>query len=269
MIWCFGSSETKSLQIQNNAPELTGAFQANHWRQHRSILFQWANAAGCHSTILECHWHANIATILGIRLSSMSVSRSLLPSDALPGNNIAESSIRWGYENWTVVEDVVNSFERFGIPLETIWTDIDWMFQYRDFENDPIRFGYKEGEAFLGRLHASGRHYVPIIDSAIYVPNPQNGSDAYQPFDDGNATGSFLLNPDGSLMIGEVWPGYTVFPDWFTKAASAWWRDQMVRWHQKIPIDGIWIDMSECSSFCVGSCGSNNLSLNPVHPPFK
>lgn len=27
--------------------------------------------------------------------------------------------------------------------------------------------------------------------------------------------------------------------------------------------------MSEVSSFCVGSCGSGNLSLNPVHPPFS
>jgi alpha-glucosidase len=27
--------------------------------------------------------------------------------------------------------------------------------------------------------------------------------------------------------------------------------------------------MSEVSSFCVGSCGSGNLSLNPVHPPFQ
>lgn len=27
--------------------------------------------------------------------------------------------------------------------------------------------------------------------------------------------------------------------------------------------------MSEVSSFCIGSCGSNNISLNPVHPPFK
>lgn len=26
--------------------------------------------------------------------------------------------------------------------------------------------------------------------------------------------------------------------------------------------------MNEVSSFCVGSCGSNNLTLNPVHPPF-
>lgn len=27
--------------------------------------------------------------------------------------------------------------------------------------------------------------------------------------------------------------------------------------------------MNEVASFCVGSCGSGNLTLNPVHPPFK
>lgn len=42
----------------------------------------------------------------------------------------------------------------------------------------------------------------------------------------------------------------------------------MVMWHQNVSFDGIWIDMSEVSSFCVGSCGSNNLTLNPVHPGF-
>lgn len=42
----------------------------------------------------------------------------------------------------------------------------------------------------------------------------------------------------------------------------------MVRWSQNVSFDGIWIDMSEVSSFCVGSCGSNNVTLNPVHPPF-
>ncbi len=53
------------------------------------------------------------------------------------------------------------------------------MNQYRDFDNDAIRFNYSVGQQFLSSLHASGRHYVPIIDSAIYVPNPNNASDAY------------------------------------------------------------------------------------------
>ena len=52
------------------------------------------------------------------------------------------------------------------------------MNQYRDFDNDPIRYNYTTGQAFLARLHADGQHYVPIVDSAIYVPNPNNASDA-------------------------------------------------------------------------------------------
>ena len=117
---------------------------------------------------------------------------------------------RWGYANWTVLQSVVDNYEAFGIPLENIWTDIDYMSQYRDFDNDPVRFNYSEGEAFLSALHASGKHYIPIIDSAIYVPNPSNTSDNYSTFDNGNATGAFITNPDGSLYIGDVWPGYTV-----------------------------------------------------------
>ena len=81
------------------------------------------------------------------------------------------------------------------------------MNQYRDFENDQRTFPYDEGREFLQRLHDSGRHYVPIVDSAIYVPNPENASDAYPVFEAGNSSNSFLRNMDGSLMIGDVWPG--------------------------------------------------------------
>ena len=175
---------------------------------------------------------------------------------------------RWGYSNWSQVQEVVANYENAGIPLENIWTDIDYMKTYRDFDNDPIRFGYSEGEQFLSALHASGRHYIPIIDSAIYVPNPNNASDNYTTFNNGNATGSFMTNPDGSLYIGDVWPGYTVFPDWIGGGAGKWWASEMTNWHSKIDFDGAWIDMSEASSFCIGSCGSGNISMNPVHPPF-
>lgn len=39
-------------------------------------------------------------------------------------------------------------------------------------------------------------------------------------------------------------------------------------WHNDTPFDGIWIDLSEPSSFCAGSCGNGRLNENPVHPPF-
>ncbi|KAL1304342.1 hypothetical protein AAFC00_000741 [Neodothiora populina] len=176
---------------------------------------------------------------------------------------------RWGYKNWTEMQEVVDNFSNYDIPLETIWNDIDYMFQYRDFTQDPNTFPYEQGEEFITRLHDNGQHYVVIIDSAIYIPNPDNETDAYSVYTDGHERDVFMKNPDSSEYIGSVWPGYTVFPDWISEDAVSWWVDSFVDWHRRIPIDGAWIDMSEVSSFCVGSCGSGNLSLNPVHPPFS
>ena len=192
---------------------------------------------------------------------------------------------RWGYTNWTELQDVVDNMKHFNIPLETIWTgksctnlsctntnicrDIDYMKSYRDFENDPIRFGYPEGKDFLSQLHANGQHYIPIVDSAIYIPNPLNESDAYPVYNRGNDSGAFVRNVDLEQYIGAVWPGYTVFPDWRAPGAQAWWTEEMQTWHDNVDWDGIWIDMSEVSSFCLGSCGNGHVQDNPVHPPFQ
>lgn len=137
------------------------------------------------------------------------------------------------------------------------------MNQYRDFTVDENTFPAAEGQDFLRELHAADQHYVPIVDAAVYIPNPENASDAYSTYTRGDEAGVFLKNPDGSQYIGAVWPGYTVFPDWHAPKAVDWWANEIVTWHKEIPFDGIWIDMSEVSSFCVGSCGSGNLTLNP------
>jgi alpha-glucosidase len=52
------------------------------------------------------------------------------------------------------------------------------MHGYRNFDNDVHRFPYDEGVEFLNKLHDSGRHWVPIVDGALYIPNPENASDA-------------------------------------------------------------------------------------------
>ncbi|KAJ5090239.1 hypothetical protein N7532_008923 [Penicillium argentinense] len=176
---------------------------------------------------------------------------------------------RWGYNNWTEMQEIVDNFEKFEIPLENVWNDIDYMRGYRDFDNDPNRFPYDQAEKFLDKLHQSGRHYIPIVDSALYIPNPHNKSDAYATYTRGAKDDVFLKNPDGSTYIGAVWPGYTVFTDWHHPKAGKFWSNELVTWYKKVAFDGIWIDMNEVSSFCVGSCGSKNLSLNPVHPGFS
>ncbi|KAL4764015.1 glycosyl hydrolases family 31-domain-containing protein [Aspergillus foveolatus] len=184
-------------------------------------------------------------------------------------NTLGFHQCRWGYNNWSAFADVLANFERFEIPLEYLWADIDYMHGYRDFVNDEYRFPYNETKVFLDKLHAGGRHFVPIVDAALYIPNPRNASDSYETYTRGAARDVFLKNPDGSLYIGAVWPGYTVFPDWHHPDAADFWANELVTWYEKVKFDGVWYDMSEVSSFCVGSCGSRNRTLNPVHPPFR
>ncbi|EGW32344.1 Glucoamylase 1 precursor [Spathaspora passalidarum NRRL Y-27907] len=176
---------------------------------------------------------------------------------------------RWGYDTIDDVKNVVENFKKFNIPLETIWTDIDYMDTYKDFTNDPYRYPTDKYQQLLEELHSNNQHYVPIFDAAIYVPNPNNATDnAYTPFHAGNESDIFLKNPDGSLYIGAVWPGYTAFPDFLNNKTQEYWNEQFKTWHDRIPFDGIWTDMNEVSSFCVGSCGSGRYFDNPVHPPF-
>lgn len=74
------------------------------------------------------------------------------------------------------------------------------------------------------------------------MPNLHNSSDTYTPFTRGNNSDVFLTNPDGSLFIGAVWPGYTAFLGWLDPATQDWRTDEL---RAKIAWDGIWLDMSE------------------------
>jgi alpha-glucosidase len=134
---------------------------------------------------------------------------------------------RWGYHNWTEARYIIETMRAFNIPLETLWFDIDYMDSYRDFTLDPVTFPPSEAAEFFGWLHGNNQHFVPIVDSAIYIPNPQNASDAYDTYTRGNESGVFLTNPDGSQYIGAVWPGYTVFPDWMSSNGVSWWVKEM------------------------------------------
>jgi len=176
---------------------------------------------------------------------------------------------RWGYANISDLDNVVKNYKKFNIPLETIWSDIDYMDQYRDWTLDENTYPAKDFKAWLTDLHKKHLHWVPIFDAAIYVPNPTNGSESYEPYNRGHELDVFMKNPDGSEYIGAVWPGYTVFPDWSAPNIQKWWNDEFIRWYKDAPFDGIWLDMNEVSSFCVGSCGTGKVEQNPVHPNFK
>ncbi|TKA83915.1 hypothetical protein B0A55_00179 [Friedmanniomyces simplex] len=172
-------------------------------------------------------------------------------------------------EHETTDPDIVSGYRDANIPLESMWNDIDIYELYRDFTNDANTFPIAGIQAFIASLHADGQHYVPIVDSNIYVPNPDNASDAYAPFERGAALGTYIRDPTtGDFFIGDNWPGFSVWADWLVQSSRDWWTSELMMWYNDTSFDGIWIDLSEPSSFCVGSCGNGRTDENPVHPPF-
>ncbi|KZV75261.1 glycoside hydrolase family 31 protein [Peniophora sp. CONT] len=175
---------------------------------------------------------------------------------------------RWGYVNISETRDVVQSMRDAGIPLEVMWNDIDLYHDLRDFTSDPERFPPEEMRAFTQELAENGQHYIPILDAAI--PHTANDTDMYYPFIEGLAQGNFIKNPDNTTYIGQVWPGYTVFPDWFAPSTEDWWAEAIANWSASgVGFSGLWLDMNEPSSFCQGSCGTTgNLSDTSQPVPF-
>ncbi|KAM3846334.1 lysosomal alpha-glucosidase isoform 3-T3 [Vipera latastei] len=68
-----------------------------------------------------------------------------------------------------------------------------------------------------------------------------------------------------------VWPGPTAFPDFTNPETHQWWYDMVKDFHDKVPFDGMWIDMNEPSNFVDGSlegCPDNKLENPPYVPAF-
>lgn len=42
-------------------------------------------------------------------------------------------------------------------------------------------------------------------------------------------------------FITQVWPGLTAYPDFSDNVTHEWWYDNLLRFHKKVPFDGLWI----------------------------
>ncbi|RHZ75901.1 hypothetical protein Glove_208g170 [Diversispora epigaea] len=170
---------------------------------------------------------------------------------------------RWGYNNLTVLSNVVEMFRHHHIPLETIWTDLDYMEGFKDFTWNPRNYPKNEVSLFIKKLHENNQHYVVIVDPGIKI------EPGYIPHDEGLSKNVFIKNAKGKNIVGLVWPGFTTFPDWFNENTTIYWENMIKEWLDEIHLDGLWLDMNEPANWCKGECIDFDKIIFQKLPNFK
>ncbi|CAK3784893.1 glycoside hydrolase family 31 [Lecanosticta acicola] len=151
---------------------------------------------------------------------------------------------RYGMRDVYEVAEVVANYSAANIPLETMWTDIDYMYLRRVFSLDPERFPLPLMRELVSTLHSRQQHYIVMVDPAVAYQD-------YAPFNNGKDDGIFMMK-NGSIFRGVVWPGVTAFPDWFHPDTQAYWNGEFADFFNAsggVDIDALWIDMNEPSNF--------------------
>ena len=149
---------------------------------------------------------------------------------------------RYSYMSQARVLEVAARLRGDKIPADAVYLDIDYQQKNRPFTIDATAFPDMAG--MVKQLHQEMFHVVAITDLHI----PQLAGKNYQPYESGLNGNEFVKNPDGSLFVGKVWPGPSVFPDFTQQQTRAWWGT-LYKSFVHIGIDGFWNDMNEPSVF--------------------
>lgn len=153
---------------------------------------------------------------------------------------------RYGYQDVYEVAAVTANYSSHNIPLETIWTDIDYMDRRRIFTIDPERFPADLYKDLVDTIHARDQHYIVMVDPAVFY------KESNPALDEGLKYDTFMKDLNGSEYQGVVWAGPSYFPDWFNPSSAQYWNEQFLTFFDGTngpDIDALWIDMNEPANF--------------------
>jgi alpha-glucosidase len=162
---------------------------------------------------------------------------------------------RYTYYPQSRVMEIASRLRADRIPADAIYLDIDFQDKNFPFTVDCKKFPDFSG--MLAQLKAENFHVVTITDLHIADAPHQK----YEPYDSGIAADQFVKSPNGSVYVGEVWPGPSVFPD-FTRQQTRAWFGALYRDFYGEGVSGFWDDMNEPSVF---HTVSGTMPLDVVH----
>jgi len=149
---------------------------------------------------------------------------------------------RYSYGTESELREVATRLRTDRIPADALYLDIDYQKNNRPFTVDAEKFPNFRG--MLADLRKQNFHVVGITD--LHIADLPGA--AYIPYDTGIAGDHFVKNPDGSIFVGKVWPGPSVFPDFTQQTTRQWWGG-LYKPLVSDGISGFWNDMNEPSLF--------------------
>lgn len=164
------------------------------------------------------------------------VGRSYIP----PKWAFGYGQSRWSYRTAEEVKAVADRYLEEGIPLDSIYLDIDYMDHYKDFTVNEQAF--PEFADFCTKMKKRGIHLVPIIDAGVKI------EDGYDVCEEGKKADYFVKDEEGNDLVAAVWPGKVHFPD-FMKPETRKWFGEHYRVLLDQGVDGFWNDMNEPAIF--------------------
>ncbi len=162
-----------------------------------------------------------------------------LPQDSAIGYH----QCRWNYVTDEDVRDVDRKMDKFKIPYDVIWLDIEYTDGKKYFTWDALTFPDPIG---MGKqLDEHGRKLVAIIDPHI------KNEGGYHVVDELKKKDLAVHNKDGNIYEGWCWPGSSHWIDAFNPAAIDWWKSlfKYNKFKGTLANTWIWNDMNEPSVF--------------------
>jgi alpha-glucosidase len=162
---------------------------------------------------------------------------------------------RYSYFPEVRVREIANTFRNKKIPCDALYLDIDYQKGNAPFTVDRQRF--PNFEQMIKDLATQNFHTVLIVDLHV-KKDPDHG---YAPYDTGIKLDAFVKKADGSLYVGNVWPGESVFPDFTLSRVRSWWGGLFADF-VNMGVAGFWNDMNEPALFLTPT---KTMPLDNVH----
>ena len=149
---------------------------------------------------------------------------------------------RYSYYPESRAREIVKTLREKKIPADAIYFDIDYQQGNAPFTIN--REYFPTFEKMIADFRAQGMHTILITD--LHIKKDPNH--AYAPYDSGMKNDVFVKNPDGSVFVGTVWPGESVFPDFTLTRVRDWWGG-LYKDFVGMGAAGFWNDMNEPALF--------------------